>query len=109
MADGDFEGFLTGLQQTYAWLPAGLARHYARLYGTRAGTLLGDATGIECLGRRLGGLLYGCEVDYLRRVEWARTAEDILQRRTKHGLHLSAHERRGVETWLRHRQPAASA
>ncbi len=109
MADGDFEGFLTGLQQTYAWLPAGLARHYARLYGTRAGTLLGDATGIECLGRHLGGLLYGCEVDYLRRVEWARTAEDILQRRTKHGLHLSAHERRGVETWLRHRQPAASA
>jgi glycerol-3-phosphate dehydrogenase len=109
MADGDFEGFLTGLQQAYPWLPVGLARHYARLYGTRAGTLLGDATGIGSLGRHLGGLLYSCEVDYLCRVEWACTAEDILQRRTKHGLHLSADERRSVEVWLRDRQPAASA
>ena len=72
-----------------AWLPADLARHYARLYGTRARDLLGDAAGIEGLGRHLGGLLYAREADYLCRVEWARTAEDILERRTKHGLHLA--------------------
>jgi D-erythritol 1-phosphate dehydrogenase len=109
MADADFEGFLAALRQAHPWLPADLARHYARLYGTRAGVLLGDATDIESLGPHLGGRLYGRELDYLCRVEWARTAEDILERRTKHGLHLSADERRGVEAWLRDRQPAASA
>jgi D-erythritol 1-phosphate dehydrogenase len=30
----------------------------------------------------------------------ARTAEDILERRTKHGLHLSAAQKRALEFWL---------
>jgi glycerol-3-phosphate dehydrogenase len=41
------------------------------------------------LGEDLGGGLYGAEVDYLVRREWARTAEDILWRRSKLGLHVS--------------------
>ena len=32
--------------------------------------------------------------------EWATTADDILTRRTKHGLHLSKPERAGFEAWL---------
>jgi glycerol-3-phosphate dehydrogenase len=41
------------------------------------------------LGPHLGDELYGAEVRYLQEEEWARTADDILWRRTKLGLHLS--------------------
>ena len=40
------------------------------------------------LGEHFGAGLYAREVDYLVANEWARTAEDILFRRTKLGLHL---------------------
>ena len=40
------------------------------------------------LGRDLGGGLHEREVDYLRREEWAETAEDVLWRRSKLGLHV---------------------
>jgi glycerol-3-phosphate dehydrogenase len=32
--------------------------------------------------------LFEAEVEYLRGIEWARTTEDILWRRTKLGLHV---------------------
>jgi glycerol-3-phosphate dehydrogenase len=32
--------------------------------------------------------------------EWAMTAEDILQRRTKQGLHLSASEKAAFAAWF---------
>jgi glycerol-3-phosphate dehydrogenase len=109
MADADFDRFLAGLRRAHAWLPDDLAEHYARLYGTRARDLLGDARGIEDLGRHLGGLLYAREADYLCRVEWARTAEDILERRTKHGLHLSDEHKRALQLWLQRERPTVDA
>jgi D-erythritol 1-phosphate dehydrogenase len=109
MANADFDAFLAGLRREHAWLPAGLAEHYARLYGTRARDLIGDATGVEGLGRHLGGLLYAREVDYLCRAEWARTAEDILERRTKHGLHLSDDQKRSLRLWLQRERPMVDA
>ena len=96
----DFDGFVATLRRAYGWMPADLVLHYARLYGTRAHDLLGAAARIGDLGPHLGGLLYGREVDYLCRVEWARTAEDVLERRTKHGLHLSDEQKLAVESWL---------
>jgi glycerol-3-phosphate dehydrogenase len=45
------------------------------------------------LGADLGGGLTSREVRYLRDQEWARTAEDVLWRRTKIGLVLSDAER----------------
>ena len=41
-------------------------------------------------GQHFGGGLYAREVDYLMREEWARTAEDILWRRTRLGLTFPA-------------------
>jgi glycerol-3-phosphate dehydrogenase len=109
MANADFDAFLTGFGREYAWLPADLARHYARLYGTRARDLLGDATGIEGLGHHLGGQLYAREAEYLCRVEWARTADDILERRTKHGLHLGDDQKRSLHLWLQRARPTVDA
>ncbi|EAS50833.1 erythritol phosphate/glycerol-3-phosphate dehydrogenase [Aurantimonas manganoxydans SI85-9A1] len=100
MADADFAVFEAGLRARYPWLPAALAHHYARLYGTRTSVLLASATRLSDLGRHFGGHLYAREIDYLVRTEWAKTAEDILDRRTKHGLDLTKDERRAVRDHL---------
>ncbi|BBK32770.1 L-erythritol 4-phosphate dehydrogenase [Stella humosa] len=100
IADADFDRFLAAFQAERPWLPADLARHLGRLYGTRAGRVLGDAVDMAGLGRHFGGLLYEREARYLMTAEWARTADDILDRRTKHGLHLSADQRGAFADWL---------
>jgi glycerol-3-phosphate dehydrogenase len=47
-------------------------------------------------GQSLGAGLTEAELGWMRTHEWARTAEDVLWRRTKLGLHMSATEREGV-------------
>ena len=53
------------------------------------------------LGRDFGAGLTQAEVDYLVDQEWARTAEDILWRRTKLGLHGVAGAAAGIDAYLR--------
>ncbi|PZF76489.1 glycerol-3-phosphate dehydrogenase [Aestuariivirga litoralis] len=100
MPDADFERFLSRLSEATPWLPDELAHHYARLYGTRTTDVLNGARDVSGLGQHFGGLLYQAEIDYLRRAEWALTAEDVLDRRTKHGLHLSAGQREAVRRYM---------
>ena len=100
MINGDFEAFLARLKLDCPWLPGALAYHYARLYGTRAAALIGTATNPAELGRHFGGLLHEREIVYLQESEWALTAEDILHRRTKHGLHLTADQRQAVQDFI---------
>jgi glycerol-3-phosphate dehydrogenase len=85
-----FDAFLAGLKQRKPWLPADLARRYARAYGTRAERLLGQAQDLAGLGEDLGDGIYAAEVEYLRQHEWAASADDVLWRRSKLGLHVSA-------------------
>ncbi len=40
------------------------------------------------LGQHFGGPLYQREVEYLIEHEWASSADDILWRRSKKGLHV---------------------
>jgi glycerol-3-phosphate dehydrogenase len=97
---GDFDRFLRALQDERPWLPAALARRYARAYGTRVERLLENAGRLEDLGEPLGEGLYAAEVDYLVRNEWAQTEEDVLFRRSKLGLHVAAQTREGLAAWL---------
>ena len=96
----DFDRFLRVLRDERPWLPAPLARRYARAYGTRVERLLNGAGGLEALGEPLGQDLYEAEVGYLVRAEWAQTGEDILFRRSKLGLHVDARTRAGLDDWL---------
>ena len=100
MPDADFDRFLGDLRTAHPWLPEKLTHHYARLYGTRTRDVLKGAREVSDLGQHFGGLLYQAEIDYLRQTEWARTAEDVLDRRTKHGLHLTADQRREVVLYM---------
>jgi glycerol-3-phosphate dehydrogenase len=68
-------------------------KRLARRYGSLTGNVLGDARNEADLGEPLGGGLTEREVRYLVEREWARTPEDVLWRRTKCGLHMSAGER----------------
>jgi glycerol-3-phosphate dehydrogenase len=84
----------------YSGLPSTLVTRYCRTYGTRIHTLLADRTDVASLGEEIAPGLYATEVEYLRRYEWARTAQDILWRRTKLGLHLPAGAADQLQAWL---------
>jgi D-erythritol 1-phosphate dehydrogenase len=100
LPDGDFDKFLAKLQRRAPWLPAEVSLGYARRYGSRVELLLEGAHALDDLGRHFGATFYEREARFLVENEWATTAEDILHRRTKHGLHLSAREREAFENWF---------
>jgi glycerol-3-phosphate dehydrogenase len=70
-----------------AYLDKLFARH-----GLRAHVILKEAQTMEALGTDFGGGLMQREVEFLALNEWAHNAEDILWRRTKCGLHMSAEQ-----------------
>jgi glycerol-3-phosphate dehydrogenase len=90
--NGDFEKFYEKVCGDFTWLPAKLARRYARSYGTRIYLLLQNTQSMVDLGKDYGAQLFQKEIDYLIQHEWAKTADDILWRRTKLGLFFTADE-----------------
>ncbi|MGF1475957.1 MAG: glycerol-3-phosphate dehydrogenase [Geminicoccaceae bacterium] len=101
MAGADYDHWFTDFTKRHPWLPEPLARHYGRAYGTRADELLSGAGSLAELGRHFGALFYQREAEWLVAREGARTAEDMLFRRTKHGIFLSDAEREDFVTWMR--------
>jgi len=89
---GGMMSFAVALRQEYGWLPDSLLSRYVRTYGSRARALLEGARAAGDLGARLGADLFEREVEFLVRTEWARSADDILWRRTKLGLRLTPAE-----------------
>ena len=71
--------------------------------------MLGEARSAADLGRHFGATLTEAEVRYLVDQEWAVTAEDVLWRRSKLGLHLTRAEAAALEAWMRETVPSASA
>ena len=100
MEDGDFDRFSSTLRDKYPWLDAACVTRVARAYGTRAELALGNAKTVRDLGVEFGAGLFQAEVDYLIGQEFALTAEDILWRRSKRGLHLSPAERARVSAYV---------
>ena len=100
LPEGSFAVFLRTVERRYPWLPPQLHRRYAHAYGSRIERLLGSAAALADLGRELLPALYEREVEYLWREEFARTAEDILWRRSKLGLHLQGADLAPLEGWL---------
>lgn len=101
LPDGDFDAFVSTLRQEHAGLPERLIWRLARLYGSAARKILKDAGSLADLGARFGADLTEAEVRYLMAEEWARTADDVVWRRTKLGLRLTDDEIDGLERWMR--------
>lgn len=89
----DFDAFLTGVERRWPFLPETLALRLSRAYGTRISDIIGSARRLEDLGQDFGAGLTQAEVTYLQQHEWAMTADDILWRRSKTGLHMTAEQR----------------
>lgn len=88
LPDLDRAALARTLRAEFPFLPEDMAKRLARSYGTRARKFLAGAKTLADLGEAFGAGLHAAEVDYLVAEEWARTAEDILYRRSKLGLHL---------------------
>jgi glycerol-3-phosphate dehydrogenase len=88
-ADG-FEAQCAAAAGRFPFLPAAMVRRLMRAYGTRLYDVVGTAASYAELGRDFGAGLTEAELRYLARHEWARTADDVVWRRGKLGLRLSA-------------------
>jgi glycerol-3-phosphate dehydrogenase len=114
MPGGDFPhdgvpALVAKLRAGRPWLDAAWALRLVRAYGTEAFAVIGDARGAEDMGQRFGWNLTEAEVRWLMREEWARTAADVLWRRTKLGLRLSGDEAARLEAWMRDHDGARAA
>ncbi|KVK90558.1 glycerol-3-phosphate dehydrogenase [Burkholderia ubonensis] len=89
IANAKFDAFAAQFAARHPWLPAELARRYARAYGTRAERVVGNAKSLAELGAAIVPGIHEAELRYLRDVEWATRAQDVLWRRSKLGLHVA--------------------
>jgi glycerol-3-phosphate dehydrogenase len=102
---GDFpwdgiEALVARARGLWPFLTDAHARRMVHAYGTRLDRVLGAARSLDDLGERFAGDLTASEVHYLMREEWARTAEDVLWRRSKIGLHGSADSAAALDRFM---------
>ena len=103
---GDFpiDGYAALVAETlraHPYLQPALAARLVRAYGTRASRILAGATAMGDLGRTFGADLTEAEVRYLIREEFASRADDVLWRRTKLGLRVSAAQAAALDAFMR--------
>jgi len=87
-------------------LPETLIARLVRNYGTDTGEILGSAMDVADLGTHFGADLYEREVRFLMREEWARTAADVLWRRSKLGLVIRDEAVERLDQWMAAEQAA---
>lgn len=102
---GDFEvdgvqRLIDDLRAGYPFLDSYWAGRLVRAYGTEAAQVLGDATCAEDLGPDFGGTLTGREVAWMMRHEYARSAEDVVWRRTRLGLRMTTEQIAVLDAWM---------
>jgi glycerol-3-phosphate dehydrogenase len=88
------------LRQAHPYLTPRHAARLIRAYGTDAFHILGQSTSAEALGQDFGATLTEAEVRWLMTHEFARHASDVVWRRSKLGLRMTATEVAQLETWM---------
>jgi len=105
---GDFAyngapALLAETRRKWPFLSDSHARRLVGAYGTRVANVLNAATRLDDLGPCFGADLTAAELCYLMDNEWARTADDVLWRRSKLGLLFSAAEKTALDKFMAHR------
>lgn len=98
---GTREAARSELGARYPWLAAEMLQALFRRHGTLLPEVLGDARSPVDLGEDFGANLTERELAYFVEREWARSAEDVLWRRTKAGLKLHSGAKARVAERLR--------
>ncbi len=83
---GPIDAFVATTQRRWPFLGARRARRMVQAYGCELNSMLEQVQTADDLGTDFGAGLTECEVKWLIDKEWARSADDILWRRTKLGL-----------------------
>jgi glycerol-3-phosphate dehydrogenase len=94
-----FEERVVDARQTWPFLEKKDAQRMVHAYGTRLDRVLGGAGRREDLGPFFGPLS-AAETRYLMKHEWARTADDVLWRRSKLGLRLNKVEKEALAQFM---------
>ena len=89
-----------GLRRSHPALETTMTDRLAHAYGTRARLILDGVATPADMGQDFGAGLTEKEIRYLVEHEWARSADDVLWRRSKLGLHMTAAERDAVKAHL---------
>jgi glycerol-3-phosphate dehydrogenase len=95
-----FEALAGQLRKAHGWLDERTAHRLVRHYGTRAKDVLAGCSREADAGRSFGHGLTEAEVRYLIEQEWARTADDILFRRTKLGIRFDATQQEALQSFV---------
>lgn len=95
-----FAAQVGSIAKKYTFLELKEARRLVRAYGTRAERVLGNAKSAADLGRRFGPSLTAAEVNYLMDQEWATSADDIIWRRSKLGLHMREGDQVALQDYI---------
>ncbi len=98
-----------GLRRDYPFLDDRWALRLVRAYGTEAREILGEAASPADLGEDFGASLTAREVEWLMDREYARRAADVVWRRSKLGLRMSADEVARLDDWMQARDTARAA
>ena len=95
-----FEALVDQYAIQFPFLERQMLWRLVRAYGTKTLNILQGATKIEDLGEDFGAGLSECEVKYLIEYEWARSADDIVWRRSKLGLRLNGDAIARLNLWI---------
>ncbi len=98
-ADG-FDGLVAEYSTRWAFIDKTIIARLVRAYGTDVAELLSSAGDKSALGHYFGAGLYEIELNWLMAHEFATTAEDVLWRRSKLGLHMTNAEKASVAEWF---------
>ena len=108
LPEGGIDAWIIEMERRYPKLPPDVVRGVARRHGSLATAVLENAKTPADLGADFGNGLTAREVDYMLRVEWARTADDVLWRRSKCGLGMNDAARARVAAHVTRAVPRAA-
>jgi glycerol-3-phosphate dehydrogenase len=95
-----FDWEVVAIRERWPFLTEPQAVRLLGAYGKRMAEILGEAKSWDDLGRRFGPDLTEAEARYLMQKEWARFPDDILWRRGKFGLTMSAEDREALAAFM---------
>ena len=97
--DIQWSSFLTEAGERWRFLTGEQLQRMARAYGSALRDLLADARDAADMGEAFGAGLTEREARWAHDREWARAPADVLERRTKLDVAMTAGERARFEAW----------
>lgn len=109
---GDFpvdgvDALIRDTKARYPFLTDAWAARLVKAYGTEAKDVLGHAATLDDLGTDFGADLYQAEVQWVIENEYVRAADDVVWRRSKLGLRMTAAQISTLDAWIKEQLTAA--